>query len=310
MSTIRTGKPFVWLTFCLLVLLVVNSASAAPLNAALLAQQANTPVPPDQAQLGLEEFGFTLDELVVKVDATEALIAECMQDAGFEYVAVDFNTVRRGMLADKALPGLTQPEFKALYGFGISTLYADVDVPQLASDFVPAKIGLGEQNVAIWLGLSPTDQIAYNHTLLGDNLAATFAVSLEAEDFSQIGGCTRTAIKSVFPIDELSPRTANPLDYVQSQDPRMIAAVQQYADCIHTAGYDYSSPEELEPDIEDRFEEITGGVALGKLSDEAKAALAELQDEERALAVASWNCEHTYIHPVQDELRGQPQDQQ
>jgi hypothetical protein len=256
----------------------------------------------ENAELGLEEFGFSMEELVAKVEAVESLIASCMNEAGFEYLPVDFNTVRRGMLADKSLPGLAEREFKSQYGFGISTLYADVDVPQLANETNPARIGLGDQNVQIYKNLSPADQVAYNRTLLGENADATFAVTFEAEDFSRTGGCTRNAIEQVFTSEELGVTYLNPRDALYLEDPRMIAALKEYAECVREKGYDYATPEEVEPDIEERFEAITGGVSLGTLSAEAKAALTELQEEERAIAVASFDCEHSIIHPVQDQL--------
>src|SRR5262245_39553213 len=55
---------------------------------------------------GKEEFGMTKDQLVTNIEAVEALISQCMRDAGFEYIAADYSTVRRGMVADKSLPGM------------------------------------------------------------------------------------------------------------------------------------------------------------------------------------------------------------
>jgi hypothetical protein len=67
------------------------------------APAANPGTAPTQAPLpGTEEFGLTKEGLVKSIEAVESLIAECMSDAGFEYIAVDYNTVRRGMTADKS----------------------------------------------------------------------------------------------------------------------------------------------------------------------------------------------------------------
>ena len=168
---------------------------------------------------------------------------------------------------------------------------------------------MGQQNVQIFNALSAADQVAYNRTLLGENIDATFAVTVEAEDFSRTGGCTRNAVKQVFTPAELATSYRNPRDVNYGQDSRMIAALQQYAECVRAAGYNYSRPDEIEPDIERRFKEITGGVALGMLSNDAKATLTKLQGEERAIAVASFDCEHQFIHPVEDALQGTGQDQ-
>src|SRR5258706_14647660 len=80
---------------------------------------AQTLAPPG---LGTEEFGMSPKELVQAIEKTEELIARCMQEQGFRYIAADHNTVRAGMAADKSLPGLSEDEFVKRYGFGIATL--------------------------------------------------------------------------------------------------------------------------------------------------------------------------------------------
>ena len=48
---------------------------------------------------GTEEFGLTPKQLVQSIEKVEALISKCMRDQGFQYVAADYITVRRGMSA-------------------------------------------------------------------------------------------------------------------------------------------------------------------------------------------------------------------
>ena len=181
-----------------------------------------------------------------------------MSDAGFEYIAVDYNTVRRGMVADKSLPGVSDEQYTAQFGYGISTLYTGLP-PQLADVATPAKIGLGEQNVQIFNHLSPADQVAYNHTLFGEYSDATFAVALETEDFSLTGGCTRAAVEQVFGSEHLNLTYYSPLDALVQQDPRMIAALAEFANCMRSAGFNYGNPNEVEPEIRKRLYDITGG---------------------------------------------------
>jgi hypothetical protein len=250
---------------------------------------------------GTAEFGLTQEELVTSVEEVEGLISECMNEAGFEYVAADFDTVREGMLADKSLPGVSEEEFIAQYGFGISTLYTGID-PQLSDLTIPAKIGLGEQNVQIYNDLSPADQVAYNRTLFGENTDATFAVTLEAEDFSRTGGCTRAAIEQVFTPEELSVNYANPLDFMVEQDPRMVTALEEFAACIRAEGFDYNHPDQIEEDIRERLDAITGGDPLEALSADAQAALTELQGEERAVAAVAFDCEEEIVVPVEEQI--------
>ncbi len=250
---------------------------------------------------GTEEFGLSKEGLVKSIEAVESLIAECMNDAGFEYVAVDYNTVRRGMQADKSLPGLSERQYINQYGFGISTLYTGLS-PQLADATTPAKIGLGEQNVEIFKNLSPADQVAYNRTLFGDNPDATFAVAIETEDFSRTGGCTRAAIEQVFTPEQLSTTYLNPKDALIEQDPRMIAALAEFAECLRAEGFDYTYEREVEPDLKRRLYAITGGAPIESLSADARAALTELQGFERALAVVVYDCESRILDPVEDQV--------
>jgi hypothetical protein len=250
---------------------------------------------------GTEEFGLSREELVTSIETIEGLIASCMSEAGFEYVANDYNTVRQGMTADKTLPGLSEEEFFEQYGYGISTLYTGLP-PQLADVAIPAQIGLGEQNVQIFRNLSPEDQVAYNRTLFGENAEATLAVALETEDLSRTSGCTRAAIEQVFTSEQLNMSYTSPKDALIEQDLRMVAALAEYAECIQAAGFDYNHEKEIEPDLRNRLDAITDGLPLESLSSEAREALTALQGEERAIAVASYECESEILEPVEDQV--------
>lgn len=250
---------------------------------------------------GTEEFGLSRQGLVEAIEAVEAHIAECMNEAGFEYVAVDYNTVRRGMTSDKSLPGLSERRYFELHGFGISTLYTGKP-PQLAEETTPAKIGLGQQNVETFQNLSPADQVAYNRTLFGDNPDATFAVAIETEDFSRTGGCTRAAIEGVFTPEQLSTTYLNPKDALIEQDPRMIEALAEFGECLRAEGFDYTYEREVESDLKERLYAITGGAPVESLSADAQAALTELQGYERRLAIVVLNCEERILEPVEDRV--------
>lgn len=262
-ADIRSGRGVLLVAAFLLILMTAACSAGAGGSAAPPAEEAQTGEP--AALPGTEEFGLTREELVTRIEAVEGLVAQCMSEAGFEYVAADYDTVRQGMVADKSLPGLSEEEFIAQYGYGISTLYTGLG-PQASDATTPAKIGLGERNVAIYNNLSPADQVAYNRALFGENQDATFAVALEAEDFSRTGGCTRAAIEQVFAPEQLTITYANPLDALIQQDPRMVAAFGEYADCIREAGFDYTHPEQIEADIRSRVDAITSGDPLDALS--------------------------------------------
>ena len=250
---------------------------------------------------GKEEYGMTMKELFTAIQSVETEISKCMSQAGFEYVAADYNTVRRGMTSDKSLPGMTEGQFIDQYGYGISTLYTGL-APQLSELRTPAQLGLGEQNVQIFASLSPADQVAYSHTLFGEHADATFAVALETEDFSRTGGCTRSAIEKFFTPEQMNATFLNPFDALVEKDPRMVMANADYATCLRSAGFEYKYERDIEPDLRNKLDTITGGQPLEVLSSEARSALTDLQNYERSLASAATNCERKHLDPVADQV--------
>jgi hypothetical protein len=250
---------------------------------------------------GKEEYGMTMKELFTAIENVETEISKCMSAAGFEYVAADYNTVRRGMISDKSLPGMTEGQFIDQYGYGISTLYTGL-APQLSELRTPAQLGLGEQNVQIFMSLSPADQVAYSHTLFGERADATFAVALETEDFSRTGGCTRSAIEKFFTPEQMNATFLNPFDALVEKDPRMVAANTEYASCLRAAGFEYKYERDIEPDLRKKLDTITGGQPLEALSSDARSALTNLQNYERSLASAATDCERKYLDPVADQV--------
>jgi hypothetical protein len=255
--------------------------------------------------LGTEEFGMSPRELVQAIEKTEELIARCMREQGFQYVAADHNTVRAGMAADKILPGLSEEEFVNRYGFGISTFYTGLP-PQLSTGYSPARIGLGERNVQIFRALSPADQVAYNRALLGEeDVNSTFAVALENEDLSRTGGCTRKAVSEVFKPDQLKPSHYNPQDALINKDARMKAALGFWQREMKKAGFEYGHPDEIEPDLRNRLSALTEGgkLVVAKMSQDQKAALRKLQDLERGVAVKSFKMSEEVLKPVEERIQ-------
>lgn len=255
------------------------------------------------AEPGTEEFGLTPRQLVQSIEKVEGLIAQCMREQGFQYIAVDYQTVRKGMSADKTMPGLSEQEFIDRYGFGLATMYTGKP-PQLSSGYSPARVGLGERNVQIFRSLSPADQVAYNRALLGENTDATFAVGLETENFSRTGGCTREAIEQVFKPEQLKATYYNPKDALINKDPRMKAALREYAAKMREAGFDYNHPDDVEPDIRKRLAAITdgGSIPVEKLSYEKRIALEKLKAYEWNVARINFELQEEIFDPVEAEI--------
>jgi hypothetical protein len=283
-----------------------NLPSAWTIVTALIltcAAGAHAASPDKNALPGTEEFGMSKKELVQATEKVESLIAQCMRDQGFEYLPADYATVRRGMTADKSLPGVTEKEFVAQYGFGVSTLYTGL-APQLNGGYSPAKLGLGDRNIEIYKNLSPADQVAYNRSLLGENSDASFAVALESENLSRCGGCTLKAIEQVFQPDQLKATYVNPLDALIRKDPRMKAALRTYGDEMRKAGFEYNHPDDVEADIRNRLYAISGGgtIPVEKLSPEQMTALKKLQDDERRAAAINLKLQDEIFDPIEETI--------
>lgn len=255
------------------------------------------------ATVGGEEFGLTQRELVQAVAKVEMLISQCMRKEGFSYIAADYNTVRKGMSADKSLPGVSEEDFIKQNGLGVSTLYTG-EPPQLAKGYSPGKVGLGERNVEVYKKLSPADQVAYNRTLFGENTGATFAVGLETENFSMTGGCTRKGIEQVFKPDQLKSSYYNPKDALINKHPRMKAALRFYAAEMRKAGFTYNHPDEVEADIRVRLAALTNGgtVLIEKMTPEQKAGLKQLQEYELRAAAKNIQLQKDLFDPVEEQI--------
>ena len=253
---------------------------------------------------GTEEFGLSQKELVQSIEKVEVLIAKCMRKHGFDYVAADYKTVRKGMTSDKNMPGMEEEEFIENYGLGISTFYTGKP-PQLVEGYNPARLGLGDRNVENFKKLSSADQAAYNRALLGENTDATFAVSLEAENFSRCGGCTLKAIQQVFKPEQIKEAYYNPKDATINKDPRMKAALQEYSEKMKEAGFDYNHPDEVEADIMKRLNAITGGktIPLEEMSIEQRLALKKLQTHERRAGIIGFRLAEEIIDPVEEQIQ-------
>jgi hypothetical protein len=256
---------------------------------------------------GQEEFGMYEEELIAAVEKVEALISKYMRQEGFEYVANDFETISKGMNADKVLPGA--PEGKAqeklffdMWGYGISTTYTGKPV-QLTEGYNPGRVGIGKKNIAIFKSLSPADQVAYNRALLGEG-GVPFAVAIEIEDLYRAKGITFKAISEVFSEEQVKSTYYNPLNEMLNSDPRFIKGLELFMTKLADAGFHYTHVDRIERDLRNRLDRITGNqtIPIEKLSPEQKAALKELQAYEKALAKVAFPLETNVLDPIETAI--------
>ncbi len=282
--------------FAPIKLAVTMAATLGSLTAACGEGTSSTSSTPDStANAAPEEFGLSLTELAARIEDTEALIARCMTDAGFQYVAVDFVSIKEAMGSDKSAPGLSSDDYVKQFGLGITTQF---DKPLVT-------FGAGPENTAYLDALPASDQVAYRRALWGEAADWNHARALEEEDFSESGGCTRAAAEQTYSSNELTSAYVNPADVLVEQDPRMIAALKDWSDCMRADGYEYDHPDQIDVDLRERLDAITQGQDPETLTGPALDALHDLQGEELAIAALLTSCEEDHIEPVQDELESQ-----
>lgn len=255
-----------------------------------------TPPPELEDAIGLG--GESAKEVQARV---ENRIGECMRAQGFQYQPVD------PFAAQQAVTGkarITDEDFTKQFGYGVSTL-----------------LGKGNQqsdpNKQIRDSLSGADRAAYDRALGGDNPAVTFAVAVEAGDYSELGGCTKEATEASFGgaavLNQLVERFDG-LDERINQDERMVKAFENWSACMQEKGYRYEDPDAIDGDMTQRFEAIVGpdivpGTATvppGASFD--RAALTAFQEEEVRIANADLDCETQEIQSVEREIRPEYED--
>jgi hypothetical protein len=255
----------------------------------------------DKAKLpGIKEFGLSEEQFVDHVERTQALIARCMNEAGFEYIPVDVKTVEAAQARVRRDPGYTRRSYKEKWGLGVTTRF----------DKPVRDVGLGP-NLRIWKSLPKADQEAYARTLWGDDPTADFVFAFDEEDFSDTGGCTRKAVAQVFTPAQLKGTYVNPKDVLIDKDPRIVEAHGKWSQCMRSRGYNYKwDQDEIIDEYGERLDELLDGDDPQTLTGQRAAALRKLQQEEIAVSLADYECEVKYAddvyRQVEIEVYGQP----
>lgn len=273
--------------------LAAACASAGQGNGSDDSSSTSVPLP------GTQAFGLTEADFTEYVQSVEGLIAECMAEAGFEYVPADVTAVLEVGSWMRADPNMTREEYKTQWGYGIST----------RTDNPPREVGLGQQNIQIYERLPQSEKIAYERTLFGGDPDETFALTLDDEDFSGLGGCTEEAVTAVFPEEMMSTSFINPKDVLIESDPRVLAADEAWMECMGEDGYEYEDQDEIIEEYEERYDALTDGEDPEDLSGADLEALEELQAEEIAVALKDLECQgplDEVVREVEIEIFGEP----
>ena len=249
---------------------------------------------------GIKEFGLTEEQFAQHIEKAQALIAQCMTEAGFEYIPVDVKTVEAAQARVRQEPGYTRRTYKEKWGLGVTTRF----------DSPVRDTGLGP-NLAIWQGLSESDRAAYSRTLWGDDPRADFVFAMDEEDFSMTGGCTRKAVEQVFTPEQLRGAYVNPKDELVDSDPRIVKAREAWSKCMEERGYHYEEDQdEIIEEYQERLDKLLDGDDPATLTGSAADALRKLQEQEIAVSLADLECQieetDDIYRKVEMEVFGQP----
>lgn len=242
----------------------------------------------------------------------QELIAACMANQGFEYVPVVTTSSVTGF-------GLDEEQFAREQGFGISTRFDLLD-----ENYPPQP---PDPNDAITAAMSESESDAYYAALYGEETELEAGAEESAATFWG-GGCQGEAAQEVFGqadaiFSELEP-LLNDLQERVDADPRLAGADQGWTACMSDRGFQYEDADDVWntalDDLQKRYEAIAGSSdPFAGWSDERiqeflansspqelddfyeqfdrqarqnvdEEALAALQQEEIALAVANYEC--------------------
>jgi hypothetical protein len=234
----------------------------------------------------------------------EGLIADCMKAKGFDYVPLDPTaSARPGASPGQVVivQGLSEDEFRNLYGYGRTTLY-------------DAKAGttkglIENPNAKIRDALSPADQAAYDKALTGGSSSGTFAFAVNEGDFSTLGGCNKEAADKVFGSSKALEQVQTALDEIDKRvqsDKRFLEAERAWSTCMNNAGHQYDSPDALEESLVRQLNVIVGPPSARKPSYDT-AALVSLQGLELQIAKVDHECQTKFLTDIDRQVEADVQ---
>lgn len=219
----------------------------------------------------------------------EIVVATCMRSEGFEYTPVAI-----GGTGDKTELPRDSREYAEQRGLGIVASFNE-------AEYNPATAA-PDRNAGYVASLGEGERDAYQVALTGNT---------EPSDnpFGE-AGCRGVATEEVFAIvgvfDAIEPVFDSYYDLYIS-DSRIIATTTQWQQCMSQAGYLFGDEDEMYSHVYSQINEImsdpanladfdpddfanNNGDRRPALAPAAQAIIDELGDEEKAIAVANWEC--------------------
>lgn len=289
----------------------------------------------------LEKAFGSESERTEKEQRVAALVATCMQEKGWDYVAVPGG----GAFAQSVDTFGTDPEFVKNFGYGIST--------SIGPDGRPSGVGIGgiratdapkDPNASYVESLSESERAAYYTDLMGApppsadsaNGGIVSATPVFSSADSPAGaiaggpsGCEGEARRTVYGATGAPHIDQEALDLLEElrqrvdADPRIVKARAAWAACMADAGYNYSNQQDILSDLSGQLNTLMGGPELpggsegglivvvpgadpgGKPLDIDAAELAKLQAFEKAVAKSDADCRKERVGDLETEVRSE-----
>jgi hypothetical protein len=166
----------------------------------------------------------------------EDLVAPCMAEQGFEYIP----WVYPPRLSVGTAPDLTPDEYRAKFGYGISTdPVGPTGVARAAEPINPNRI--------ISEAMSPAEFQAYQWALHGDS--STISEDTPLQDRGCGGKAEQTVRGVEFALyDELGDERRALRERIEN-NPRVVQATLEWSRCMTQAGFAFASPEAIQEEL-------------------------------------------------------------
>ncbi|AYY11416.1 hypothetical protein EF847_00445 [Actinobacteria bacterium YIM 96077] len=242
----------------------------------------------------------------------EELVAECMQEEGFEYVPRSADDLESANSEFEEAFALEPEEFAEEYGYGFTTLMA-------GNEEEPA-----DPNEEIREDMSETEREAYDRALWGDMTGTEEAVSEEGAEQTappeppapEDRGCQGQASAEVYEQSEGESVDMRDFDGLMSDvsalqerirsDPRLEDAVSEWQHCMADGGYpDFEHPDDAEQSVLQRMNELytasqegedggSSGMMTNPFDELDQEELAEIQEYEVDVATVDYACQQEH----------------
>lgn len=270
---------------------------------------------PLEAALGFGNFDDE-DSLVEMQRQIDREVQSCMVNQGFEY---ELSNATSDVFAALS-PGedLPDDEYAAQYGFGISTNF------ETEFGFATGQEGVGtDPNIERLAQMPPAEAAAYEAALFGQqpDIDPATGQPIDPEtgeptdDFSIFmsgSGCFMQAQTAVFGnfqvLIDLEDEFAELEDRIRA-DPRVAEISAEWSTCMAERGHVAEDPIALEGELQEEYFQLQSELMAGaggfgvdgatpEISPEFEAKLVELQERERTLAVANFECDDNFEERV------------